>query len=332
MENTETPQPFATQKDLQDLLQAGVLDTRAYTRALKLIGHTPNTSQWNRFVNVVLLVLGAGLTVCGIYFFFAYNWADMHRFVKLGIIETIIIALIFTAWKISLDTLPGKITLTVTGVLIGALLAVFGQIYQTGADSYRLFLGWSVLMAGWVFISRFTPMWFIWILLVNTTLLLYWDQVVVFGNTPLLMTYVFAINTMFVILWEKFSRKTDWLSSRWTPRLLALIVYYVVTIAAVEFLLGESNGDPYISTLAFFFLVINTVTLYVYSQKTFDLFMLTISIISIMVVFDTWFADLTEVVLNDFTPLVIGLIIIAQTAGMVTILLRTSKAWEARQS
>jgi len=320
----------ATFDALQLLAQKGVLDSQSYERALKIIGYTPDASKWNRFLNTLLLVLGAGFTVCGIYFFFAYNWADMNRFVKLGIIETMIVGLIIATSSISLGKLPGKITLTVAGVLVGALLAVFGQIYQTGADSYTLFFYWTVFISCWVFISRFTPMWFIWISLINTSVLLYWDQMVGYGSESQLMFFGFLINGVFILLWEFYSTKTDWLTSRWTPRILSAAVFYITTAAAVFFVTDELDKDTYIVILTILFVFINAAVLYIYSQKKLDMFMLTISAISLMVVFDTWFANLIEDA-DDFVPLILGVIIIAQTAITVALLLRTSKSWESRK-
>ncbi len=323
----------ATQKNLLALAQNGVLDLTAYERALKLIDYTPSASKWNRFLNTLLLVLGAGFTVFGIYFFFAYNWADMHRFVKLGIIEALIAGLVIATSLTSYEKLTGKITLTFAGFLIGALLAVFGQIYQTGADSYTLFMYWTLFMAGWVFISRFTPMWFIWILLINVSVALYWDQMVRYGNESQLMFLGFLINGFFVLLWEFFSPKTDWLTSRWTPRTLSGVVFYITTAAAVFFVTDELDKDIYIVILSIVFVLINAAVLYVYSQKNLDMFMLTISAISLMVVFDTWFAYMLDNfgAIDDFLPLILGVIIIAETAVTVTLLLRTSKSWEARK-
>jgi uncharacterized membrane protein len=319
----------ATPKYLLQLLQQGLLNLRAYERALKIIGFTPTAEKWNRFLNILLLVLGAGLTVSGIYFFFAYNWADMHRFVKLGIVEALILGMALAAFSINLNKLPGKIALTVAAVLIGALLAVFGQVYQTGADSYRLFLTWVILMAGWVFISRFAPLWFIWILLINVTLGLYWRQIVGYRYATQLWLWIFIVNCLFLLLWEFSSRKTDWLFSRWMPRLLSLPVFYAATAAAVMFVINERDRDAYIITLSILFITVNAIVLYMYSQRILDLFMLTISAISLMVVFDTWLANVIEGA-GDFVPLIIGVIIIAQTALTVTLLLRTSRSWEAR--
>jgi uncharacterized membrane protein len=326
----------ATQGNLLELAQARVIGLRAYERALKIIGHTPNAGMWRRFLDVVLLVLGAGFTVAGIYFFFAYNWWEMHRFVKLGIAEGVILILITAAALTSLDKLPGKITLTVAGMLIGALLAVFGQVYQTGADSYMLFVSWAVLMAAWVFISRFSPMWFIWILVIDTAFILFWDQMIGYGHDPLFWMCLFLINMLFVVAWEVFSDRIDWLVSRWTPRLLSLIALYAVTVPAVEFVsswgylrMDEQNTLPRFFMLVVFLLT-NAVTIYFYSQKRLDLFILTLSAVSLMIVLTTWVANLLDSI-GDYAPLLLGIFIILETAVIVTLLLWTLRAWEARK-
>ncbi|MBI5934549.1 MAG: DUF2157 domain-containing protein [Chloroflexi bacterium] len=330
MNETDGLELPATQKNLLQMARQGMLDLRGYERALKIIGFTPNTQKWNRFLDVLLLVLGAGLTVCGIYFFFAYNWAEMHRFVKMGIVGVLLLGLVIATSRLPEEKLPAKITLTVAGVLIGALLAVYGQVYQTGADSYKLFLGWVILMAGWVFVSKFTPMWFIWILLIDTTLILYWDQMVSWRSPQYsaIQLWGFAINGLFVLAWELFSGKTDWLVSRWTPRILSLINFYIVTAAATIFVSEGLDDDPYTLATSVVWLVFLPAMIYVYSQKKLDLFMLTLSAISLMTVFTTWVANQLDQsnFNNDFVPLILGLLIVGQTALVVTLLLRVSKS------
>ena len=42
-----------------------------------------DAAAWLRFIQIASLVLGAGLLLAGIVFFFAYNWQLIHRFVNL---------------------------------------------------------------------------------------------------------------------------------------------------------------------------------------------------------------------------------------------------------
>jgi uncharacterized membrane protein len=326
MKETDILDLPATRKNLLQLARNGLLDLRAFERSLKIIGDTPNASNWNRFLNILLLVLGAGLSVSGIFFFFAYNWAGMHRFVKLGIVEVLILLMVFAVSQLSLDKLPGKITLTVAGLFIGVLLAVFGQVYQTGADSYRLFLAWTILMAGWVFISKFIPMWFIWALLINTTLFLYLNQIV--GLDDSVYLWMFCTNGIFVLAWEfGLDRQLDWLTSRWPLRLLSLIVFYAITAPPV-IIIFDGERTPELFIMSALFVVVNSAVIYIYSWEIPDMFMLTLSMASLMVVMNTWLVDNIHV--GDFTSLLIGVFIIAHTALGLTFLLWVSKSRNAR--
>lgn len=46
-----------------------------------------NKRQWNQFLSIFLLAAGIGFTVTGIIFFFAYNWDELPKFAKLGMVE-----------------------------------------------------------------------------------------------------------------------------------------------------------------------------------------------------------------------------------------------------
>ena len=86
MDNNKNPlNSPASAENLRRLAINGILDAAALKRGLKIINYTPNREKWERFLNVLLLILGAGFTVSGIFFFFACNWACMHRFFKLGL-------------------------------------------------------------------------------------------------------------------------------------------------------------------------------------------------------------------------------------------------------
>ena len=108
-----------------------------------------NKRQWNQFLSIFLLAAGIGFTVTGIIFFFAYNWDELPKFAKLGMVEvllaTSVLLAVFTRWS----TLVKQVLLTGATFLTGTLFAVFGQIYQTGADAYHLFLGWTLFTFLW---------------------------------------------------------------------------------------------------------------------------------------------------------------------------------------
>src|SRR3546814_15416019 len=77
------------------------------------------------------------------------NWNDLGRFAKFGLVGLLLIVAVIGYWRLGVDRAAGKASLLVASILLGALLALFGQTYQTGADTWELFANWAVLMAPW---------------------------------------------------------------------------------------------------------------------------------------------------------------------------------------
>jgi uncharacterized membrane protein len=172
----------------------------------------------------MLLFLGSTLVLAGVIFFFAYNWAEMGRFLKFALIEVGIVACIIAASLRGLLRLSGKVLLLSASVLVGVLLAVYGQTYQTGADAFELFMGWAVLIFGWVLVSEFQALWMVWIILLNTGAILYWQQVghpshsIPYG---LLCLAIASFNSIALALYEAGTYyRVKWLSGRWFRSIL----------------------------------------------------------------------------------------------------------------
>ena len=88
----------------------------------------------------------------------------------------IVAGVALSAWR-GLDSGPGRIALLAAGFLVGVLLAVYGQVYQTGADPYGLFVTWGLLIVGWALIGRQAGLWMLTLVLANLSVILYWTQV-----------------------------------------------------------------------------------------------------------------------------------------------------------
>lgn len=135
----------ATPERLRALAEAGVLPDDTHDLALVISLESPSLQAWRRFLSVGLLALGSLLVLAGIIYFFAFNWQRLHRFEKLGLIAAAITASAVAAWRLG-EGIVGQFALLFAAVLVGPLLAVYGQAYQTGADPHELFLGWSALI------------------------------------------------------------------------------------------------------------------------------------------------------------------------------------------
>ncbi len=154
---------------------------------------------WQQFLKILFLSLGAGFLLAGLIFFFAYNWDALHKFVKLGIIEGLIILFSLTLLLIRNNNIVRKILLTAASVMVGVLFAVFGQVYQTGADAFDLFLNWTACITLWVIVAEFAPLWLIWIALVNISIQFYLRQLgpdLPEMTAPLLL---FLVNTISLV-------------------------------------------------------------------------------------------------------------------------------------
>jgi uncharacterized membrane protein len=181
-------------------------------------------STWLSWAKRMLLFFGSALVLAGIIFFFAYNWAAMGRFLKFGLIEAGVIICIVGSHLRGRTRLSGKVLLLGGSVLVGVLLAVYGQTYQTGADTFELFIGWAVLILGWVIVSEFAALWLVWLILLNIGVILYWHQV---GDPAHSIRYEFlclgvaVLNGAALALREEGVRRgLEWLSSTWLRGIL----------------------------------------------------------------------------------------------------------------
>ena len=149
------------------------LDAKNVDSALKQVNALPSTKDWGLFLNRLLIWLGVIALAFGVIFFFAYNWQEMNRFTKFALVECgLLISLVSYLFLNTLATIKTAILFAMS-LMIGALLALVGQTYQTGADPWQLFTYWSVLILPLVVVSRASSLWLLWAALVNLSLLLY---------------------------------------------------------------------------------------------------------------------------------------------------------------
>ncbi|MDR1126306.1 MAG: DUF4401 domain-containing protein [Deltaproteobacteria bacterium] len=128
---------------LKKLFLEGKLNDEQYSAGLRHFDILPRLSDWRDFFRRIFSLAGILLILAGVIMFLAWNWQDMPKWLKFGIFEAIFAACAVLAvlrWRHWL----GQATLLGAAVSMGALLALYGQIYQTGADSWELFRAWSL--------------------------------------------------------------------------------------------------------------------------------------------------------------------------------------------
>ncbi|MDH4072888.1 MAG: DUF2157 domain-containing protein, partial [Gammaproteobacteria bacterium] len=162
---------------LHELASELAFTEAAYERAFELAGFRPDANSWRNGLSRFLMALGTALIVAGITAFFAWNWADLGHFQKFGLIQAGIVAAVIATWRFGIDSLPGGASLFAAAFLVGVLFAVYGQVYQTGADPYGLFLAWGLLILPWAVVGRQQGLWLLVVVLWNLALVMYWTQV-----------------------------------------------------------------------------------------------------------------------------------------------------------
>ncbi|MFZ4930392.1 DUF2157 domain-containing protein [Chryseobacterium sp. Mn2064] len=205
----------------------------------------PDKEMWKKFLRLFLLTLGIGFTTAGIIFFFAYNWADLNKFVKLGLTEILVIATTIIALLPKINNTTRNIILTGCSFLVGVLFSVFGQIYQTGANAYDFFLAWTLFITLWVAISNFAPLWLLYIVLLNTTFFLYTEQVAKDWPWLLIVTLLFLFNTI-ILLTFIFLEKDKKIEKvpQWFIYILALGSAAFATSGMVSGIFESYNPSP----------------------------------------------------------------------------------------
>lgn len=251
---------------------------------------------WHTFLRLFFISLGVGFTVAGILFFFAYNWADLHKFVKIGLIEGLIIT--FTLVMVFSKLKPDikNILLTGTSILVGVLFAVFGQIYQTGANAYDLFLGWTMAVTLWAIVANYGPLWLVYIVLVNTTLFLYAEQVAHDWSFIFICTLLFVVNALFFGLFTFCSKRSQtYKAPIWLLHMLVLAIVSFTTLGIMNGIL-ENYREPY--EAPFFVLILLTTIAYgtglYYGQKQKIGFYLSVIPLSIIILISTLLIDITD--------------------------------------
>ena len=342
----ETP---ATHGNVQEMTEQLKLSAVAYQRAIEIAGLTPDPARWLRYIDRFLSAIGASLIVAGIAAFFAWNWADLHHLAKFALIEGGIIAAVIMAWRLGLNSIAGRISLFSAAFLTGTLLAVFGQVYQTGADPYSLFLTWALLILPWTIIGRQAGIWLLLQLLLNLTVIMYYTQVlhppegwwelaqllgplVWLGTTVMdstLASYLFVLNVAALVIWEVGAhRGITWMQGRVYPGVIAVAVLSTVLLPTLVMIVVTGFAEKtQLSVVSPILLVAATgACIYYYQHQRHDLFILTCSLLGAIMVVTA--LSIRHLFVDTGSLLVLAILVIAQVAGAAWWLRQVARRWE----
>lgn len=281
--------------------------------------------QWNGFIKLFLLSLGIGFTTGGIIFFFAYNWTDLHKFAKLGLAEGVLTLTAILTFIPSFQATTKNIILTGAAILVGVLFAVFGQIYQTGANAYDFFLGWTVFITLWVLVSNFPPLWFIYIVLINTTVFLYSEQVAYYWEERTVFTIHFCLNILFLtvaLLIQQIKKEIH--IPIWFTNAIAIAAASFSTMGIInEFFHDYYDYEKRYYVLFFITLLVYAIGVYYAIQKK-NIFYLAVIAFSSIVIFSSGLIRIGD---DAGIFLFVCLFIIASITAVIKGLLSLHKKW-----
>jgi hypothetical protein len=206
---------------------------------------TPDRAAWRAFGARLAGAAGVASLGAGAIFFVAANWQRLGAFGRFTLLEAAFAACAAVAWWRPPPDRAGRSALALASLLVGALLALYGQSYQTGADLYELFVAWAVLMLPFAFAARSAAVWAIWWGVANVAMGLalgwlgpgheLWRWIDPWGvGKPVMLLVPCAIDLAGAALYARL-RETPSASAepapRWLARLLATVAFAYGTAA-----------------------------------------------------------------------------------------------------
>lgn len=135
-----------------------------------------SVDDWLAFANKLLLFVAGLLLFAALVFFFAYNWPLMHHLSKLALAGSAVLITGTAAILSTADSTIQRAALFGGSLLTGALLALIGQVYQTGADIWQLFAAWALLVTPLVLLSKSRASYLLWFVIIELALWRYLDS------------------------------------------------------------------------------------------------------------------------------------------------------------
>lgn len=239
---------MSTRRQLIHWITQGLIAPEQVPAALETVRLRPDAPAWQRFIDYLLLAVGAISLAAGLVFFIAYNWVAIGRFAKFALVEAVIVLAVLVYLRLDIDKTTSKFALLVAAIALGVVLALFGQTYQTGADPWELFFSWALLILPWVLIARFAALWLLWLALLNLALALYYTALgrLLWWNIDhysTLLWLLFGFNLLAQVIWEAGATRWSWLHARWAVRVVAMAAGSQITFMAVLVVVGESRHD-----------------------------------------------------------------------------------------
>ncbi|GHT98936.1 hypothetical protein FACS1894154_05100 [Betaproteobacteria bacterium] len=316
------------------LAESGLLHAGQVKDAARLDALRPARAAWLEMGSRVCAYAGTLLLASAVIFFFAYNWADLPRFAKIGLaLAGVVVAVAAAGFSRPFAT-GWRAALFGASLCTGALLALIGQTYQTGADIWELFAAWALLITPFVLLARSSASWLLWLVVANMALIRMLNQnfgfILWYYNTNELSLFIVAgFNLVLLAALELWSARLLLRPSRHLHRVTALALIWPLTFAGCV-----AWDDADYALLSFGFFALAAVMLWFYRQIRFDLAMLAIAGFALIIVTTTglghWlFVEVTIFSLKNDTALsliLLALYLILTTGALAVWLKRLHRS------
>lgn len=202
----------------------------------------------NFFLSYAVLFLIAAVTS-----FTAYNWKLMNNYEKLSI-PSLVLIVGLGAYIYFKKEIYKNLALFFSCFMIGILFATFGQVYQTGADSYTLFRSWAIFLVLPVIITMSYPIFLLLIVIIN--LMSYFYLTIFLTNSESLYITT-LISTIIIIAYPLIIEKLKIKFNNIFYNSLVIPFYTLFNISGI-FVILENRSYYYFKNLTLYYIVFIT--------------------------------------------------------------------------
>lgn len=275
----------------------------------------PAPDLWLMLANRVLLFAAVVLLSSALIFFIAHNWPLMHYFAKFALAGAALLTAGTIAFFSKVQSLLQRAALLAAALMSGALLALIGQTYQTGADIWQLFASWALLITPLVLLSASRACYLLWFLLLQLALSRYLSTQSEFfwllASPPMILNL--ALANLLILLFAEFA--LPGLGVKANQALVWLAALLLIAPLTYGAAIGTWDSDYRPNLLAY--LLLTALLLFWYWRQRRDVLILALLIFSAITVTTSMLASVLENA-DEFVALnLLALFVIGSSAGAV---------------
>lgn len=302
---------------------AGELDAAAYLKGRESCAMPLQTAEWYGFLRPLCAGLACLLLGAAVICLVAANWAELSTVARLAGVQLLLVVAASVALLPRLSHLLRTLALLLAGMLLGGLLGLVGQTYQTGADPWQLFAGWAVLVLAWAIGAKSVVVWLFWAALGNLAIGL-WASQRAAQSLHAAITLFAIFNLVLLAAWEAGWRRHAWLRTTLGPRLLATLLLSVLTWHAVLHAVDSLRGQGVAALFWWAFSALGILLFYRYVRR--DVAMLALALVTVIVILTTQLM----VTLDSWWQQGSGVLWLAVLAVLVLMQAAVAAAWLRR--